>query len=147
MNKQAEWKTERVGSSELKSARRLLLGSGLPIQGLKETELWCVKDREGHLIGIAGLETWGKQGLLRSVVVDQLNRNSGMGKALVERVLKEAKANGLDELYLLTETAPNFFARFGFKPVERTSVKGNVLNSIEFREVCPDTAPMRLALN
>ncbi|MGD1055313.1 MAG: hypothetical protein ABR867_04430 [Nitrososphaerales archaeon] len=86
MNKPAGWRTGKAGSSELKSARRLLS-------------------------------------------------------------LKEAKARGLDELNVLTETAPNFFARFGFKSVERTSVKGNVLDSIEFREVCPDTAPMRLVLN
>jgi amino-acid N-acetyltransferase len=60
------------------------------------------------------------------------NRQGGVGKALVKRVLKEAKARDLAELYLLTETAPNFFSKFGFKHATRSSVRGNVLNSVEF---------------
>jgi len=141
------WKIEKANSSDLKSARRLLLEADLPTQGLEETEIWCARDGSDRVVGIAGLETWGKQGLLRSVVVDTKSRKNGIGKAVVERILKEARTRDLSEIYLLTETAPRFFSKFGFKKVERAGVKGRVLKSVEFREVCPDTAPMKLDLS
>jgi amino-acid N-acetyltransferase len=141
------WKIEKTNPDDLGSARRLLSEADLPTQGLEETELWCARDSSDQIVGIAGLETWGRQGLLRSVVVEAKERKSGLGKAIVERILREAKARDLVEMYLLTETAPRFFAKLGFRAIERASVKGDVLKSVEFREVCPDTPPMKLILN
>jgi len=143
----AAWKVERANADCLESARKLLTEADLPVQGLEQAELWCAKDSTDRTIGLAGLETWGKQGLLRSVVVDSEHRGSGVGKAIVERVLREAKAKGVDEVYLLTDTAPRFFERFGFKPVARMRIKGRILESVEFREVCPTTEPMKLVLS
>lgn len=148
MNTPQEWKVERAGSKDWNSARRLLSDSGLPTQGLEKAELWCVRDVEDRVVGIAGLETWGRQGLLRSVAVEGRYRKGGMGKALVERIFKEAKVRHLDELYLITETAPDFFEKFGFTSYGRENVKGKVLDSTEFKGACPETAPvMKLTLN
>jgi amino-acid N-acetyltransferase len=139
-------KVERARARDLAAARRLLAESDLTTQGLEEAELWCVREA-GSAVGVAGLETWGSQGLLRSVVVQKEHRGEGMGKHLVERVSKEARTKGLSELYLITETAPHFFEKLGFESVERKKVKGKVLNSIEFRGACSETAPvMRLRL-
>ncbi len=139
-------KVERAGPRDLASARSLLAEADLTTQGLEDAKLWCVREA-GRAAGVAGLESWGSQGLLRSVVVEKGHRGEGMGKSLVERVSKEAKTKGLSELYLITETAPNFFEKLGFEPVERRKVKGKVLNSIEFRGACAETAPvMRLQL-
>ena len=148
MKKQGVWKVGKAGSRDLQVARKLLSGSKLPIDGLHQAEFWSVRDGMGAVIGVAGLETWGKQGLVRSVVVEERYRRSGIGKALVERVLQEASGKGLVELYLITETAPRFFETFGFVSIERQEVKGRVLDSVEFREACPQTAPvMRLCLS
>jgi amino-acid N-acetyltransferase len=140
------WKVEKASPEDSRAARQLLSDSELPTEGLEDTELWCV--REGsRVIGAAGLEIWGRQGLLRSVAVDRRYRESGVGNALVKHVSKEASAKGLSELYLITETAPRFFERFGFEPFERKKVEGMVLNSVEFRGACSVTAPvMRLTL-
>ena len=141
------WKVEKIETDDLWAAQELLSKYDLPTDGLDETELWCVRNDDGGLIGIAGLETWRRQGLLRSVVVESKRRRSGVGKALVEHVLEEAMKRRLAELFLLTETASRFFGRLGFKPFERRNVTGDVLRSAEFREACPETAPvMRLAL-
>ena len=145
--KAESWRVAKAGPRDLKNARRLLEASELTVDGLEETELWCVRGESGGLIGIAGLETWGRQGLLRSVVVDGKYRKSGVGKALVEHVFEEASSRELAELFLITETASRFFERFGFTPFERKKVSGKVLNSVEFREACPETAPvMRIVL-
>jgi amino-acid N-acetyltransferase len=147
MTKPTKLSIERASSTELERARRLLSDADLPTKGLEETELWCAKDRVGRVIGVAGLEFWGRQGLLRSVAVEAQSRKEGVGTALVGRMLEEAKSRKLAEVYLLTKTAPRFFAKFGFRQVERRTVKGDVRSSIEFSEVCSDTAPMKLALN
>ena len=140
------WKIETATSKDFESARKLLMEADLPVQGLEQAELWCAKDSMDRVVGLAGLERWGRQGLLRSVVVDPEYRGRGMGKAIVERVLREAKLKGVAEVYLLTKTAPRFFEEFGFQSVVRKGVKGKVLESVEFREVCPDTEPMKLVL-
>lgn len=46
-------------------------------------------------------------------------RNAGIGSALVNRALLEARKLGVLELYLWTEKAEHFYQRFGFKSVER----------------------------
>ena len=43
-------------------------------------------------------------------------------------------------VYLLTETAAEFFPRFGFRPIARDTVDPAVRASVEFTSACPDTA-------
>ena len=43
-------------------------------------------------------------------------------------------------VYLLTETAGDFFPRFGFRPTTRAAVPSAVQQSVEFREACPASA-------
>jgi len=101
----------------------------------------------GKLLGCAGLEVYGERGLLRSVAVTQEARQLGLGRRLVEGVIAVAKVRGLRELFLLTTTAPTFFARLGFVSTLRASVPPGIAESWEFKTGCPDTAsPMWLAL-
>lgn len=101
----------------------------------------------GDLLGCAGLEIYGDLGLLRSVAVDPSARKLGLGRRLVDGVTAAATGRALRELYLLTTTASEFFARLGFVAVARASVPAGIAGSWEFRVGCPQTAlPMRLAL-
>src|SRR2546430_8204610 len=47
---------------------------------------------------------------------------SGIGRQLVEQLLERAEEAGIDELYLLTTTAENYFPRFGFTRTTRAAV-------------------------
>jgi len=141
------WKVEKLNEPERKSAGRLISACGLPEEGLDETELWCVKGEGRRLLGVAGLETWGRQGLLRSVAVENEHRKARVGTALVRHVISEARKKRMREVYLITETAPLFFERLGFSAIDRSQVRGDVLNSVEFEGACPKTAPvMRIDL-
>ncbi len=141
------WKATKVKKGESKAASQLLSASGLPIGGLDDAELWYAKEEGGRIIGLAGLETWGRQGLLRSVAVRKGRRKAGVGTSLVRRVISEARTKGIREVYLITETAPLFFERLGFSAVDRSRVTGDVLNPVEFKEACSETAPvMRIDL-
>ncbi len=144
MSGRQRWDVERADPIDFTATKRLLVESGLPTQGLKETEIWRVRDETQEIVGISGLEIWGRQGLLRSVAVRTKSQRVGVGRALVEHTIAEARKKGIQELFLITETAPAFFERFGFKHLKRVNVKGEVLNSIEFKEACAESAPVMM---
>jgi amino-acid N-acetyltransferase len=112
----------------------------LPLDGLEDTELWVLQLSSGEFGGVAGLELYGNQGLLRSLAVTKSMHNQGYGAALVNYVIGEAKKSLVQDLFLLTTTAPEFFKKFGFKEESREKVSGGITNSVEFKSACPKTA-------
>jgi amino-acid N-acetyltransferase len=86
------------------------------------------------------MERYGDGGLLRSVAVAAAWRGSGIGRALVDRVLDEGRAAGIKDVYLLTTTAEHYFPRLGFACVSRDSVPAAVRASAEFTGACPASA-------
>ncbi len=113
----------------------------LPRAGVPENLEGSVVAKEGdRIVGCAALEQYGKCGLLRSVVVDVTMRGLGLGQQLTQAMLTRARERNLARIYLLTETAPDFFPRFGFRVVKRDTVDAGVKQSVEFTSACPDTA-------
>lgn len=141
-------KIRRAEIEDQQRLKELLSTFKLPIAGLENTKMWILEDKE-NMIGTAGLEMWGKQGLLRSIAVSKNMHNRGCGTFLVNHIIKEAKKGGVEELFLLTTTAPAFFQKIGFKEIDRKHVMGsNITRSAEFKGACPKTAIlMRLTLN
>jgi amino-acid N-acetyltransferase len=119
----------------------LLRSAGLPEAGVEPGLAgFYVAEAEGRIVGAVGLEPYGKDALLRSAVVDPAARGTGIGVALVERILDHARKRGVRGVYLLTTTAERWFPRFGFERITREDVPATVQASIEFREACPASA-------
>ena len=69
---------------------------------------------DGEIVGCAALTIgWGGLGEIRSVAVNAENHRKGIGKALVEKCLEEARQLGMEQVFVLTYV-PDFFAIFGF---------------------------------
>ncbi len=121
---------------------RLLAEAGLPVEGLPSQfpPGYQVAESAGRVVGAAGVEVYGKDGLLRSVVVDAAWRGQGIGRALVAERLEGARTRGLRSVYLLTTDAASYFTRFGFKPVKREDVPAELTECAEFAHACPVTA-------
>lgn len=126
----------------------LLLRNQLPTAGLAEhADTLLVAAERNKIVGSAGLEMYGDAALLRSVAVDQALRGHGVGLALTHAALDLARKRGARAVYLLTETAANFFGRLGFHPIPRAQAEPSVGRSIEFSGACPKSATcMVLAL-
>ena len=122
----------------------LLTACELPVAGVDAAALqrFIVAERDGAVVGVAGLEIYGPDALLRSVAVDPAVRAAGLGGALTERLLGDAPAHGVRRVFLLTTTAESFFARHGFAPADRSQVGEDMLASVEFTEACPATAAL-----
>jgi amino-acid N-acetyltransferase len=128
--------------ADLPSVLGLLGEARLPTQGVKPQALsdFIVADREGELVGVVGLEIYRESALLRSAAVHPRWRGTGVGRALIDRALDLSRERGIQDVYLLTTTAENYFPRFGFCCVNRESVPEAVRGSVEFREACPASA-------
>jgi N-acetylglutamate synthase-like GNAT family acetyltransferase len=114
---------------------------GLPTAGLADHLSGVLVSRAGRrIVGTAALEVYGKAALLRSVAVSEDRRGRGLGTALVQRALELGRQQGVENFYLLTETAQGFFARLGFRVIPRSAVPAPVRASAEFRGACPETA-------
>jgi amino-acid N-acetyltransferase len=132
---------EQARRADLPGALALLRAADLPTDGVEQcVETMLVARDNGVVVGTAALEMYAAHALLRSVAVDVALRGHGLGAALVERAIEMARRRGVVTVYLLTETAPAFFARLGFDPVPRSEVAESVRRSVEFTLLCSETA-------
>jgi amino-acid N-acetyltransferase len=128
-------------NADLSTVESLLSTSDLPVEGVRDNfSNFIVAEERGAIAGAIGLEKFGSVALLRSAVVSPDNRGSGVGRRLVEQLLERAGKDGIEELYLLTTTAEDYFPRFGFARTTRSAVPDAVKASAEFNGACPDTA-------
>ena len=134
-------KIRKATIRDLDAVEGLLSANDLPLGGVKENlSGFIVAEEGGRIIGAVGLEKFGSVALLRSAVVSNEHRGSGVGRRLVEQILEYAEKDGIEELFLLTTTAEDYFPRFGFTRTTRSAVPPAVKASAEFRGACPDTA-------
>ena len=127
---------------DLRGALDLLGRAQLTQQDVSERwgHYFVVREDDGRVIGVAGLELHGEDGLLRSVAVDDDYRGQGLASSLVEAVLARAARVGLRSVYLLTTSARDYFAKRGFSDCDRAEAPPLVRESWEFRAGCPSTA-------
>ncbi|HEU5289527.1 MAG TPA: arsenic resistance N-acetyltransferase ArsN2 [Cyclobacteriaceae bacterium] len=120
----------------------ILKNNNLPYQDIKlENNLFVsYRNEHGKVIGSGGLEFYSAYALLRSVAVDETQRGKSLGKEIVSDLIDRAKNKSIKEIYLLTETAHNFFLKNGFTDVAREDIPTEVKASSEFTSVCPVSA-------
>jgi amino-acid N-acetyltransferase len=132
---------EAARPSDLAAVLVLLARVGLPQEGLADHLSTTVVGREAaQVMGCAALEVYGTVALLRSVAVDPAHRSCSLGQQLVKAQREEARKRGIQEVYLLTETASDYFSRLGFCPIDRSTVAPAIHASIEWTYACPEAA-------
>jgi amino-acid N-acetyltransferase len=128
---------------DLPSIRVLMQADQLPDGDVADhLATFLVGEQAGSFVAAGGFEVLGSSGLLRSVAVTHRYRGRGWGQRLVGRLLLQARALGLADLYLLTTTAQDFFARFGFRPVPREAAPPRVRGTRQFTISCPASATL-----
>ncbi len=122
------------GPKALEDVRARLLSEGLPVYdlGAAPVSFFEAHTQTGATVGWGGLEQYGNQAILRSVVVNSVLRGLGTGRIMVDALIVEARRQGLSQLWLLTQSAEGFFDKLGFKTVSRASAPFAILSSEEF---------------
>jgi amino-acid N-acetyltransferase len=131
---------ERASPADVPAVEALLSAAGLPLDGAADALSAGVVAREGgRIVAAAAVERYGESGLLRSVVVAPERRGTGLGRRIVAAAEDLARREGVRDLYLLTETAADWFPRLGYRVVPRADAETAVGASVEFTSVCRDT--------
>ncbi len=121
--------------------KRMLRAEGLPLDGAQEhLGQFVVGETDGQLVCAGGLEMYGANALLRSVVVKAGSRDQGWGKQLLACLMQQASGLGVTTLYLLTTTAASYFSNLGFVVVSRKRIPDQLHQSHEFQGACPASA-------
>ena len=130
-----------IQTSDLSEFVNLLNKVNLTEKGLsKHLNTAVVARSGGEVLGGAVLELYDDSALLRSVAVRPNQQGKGTGHGLVDSAINLANEYHVHTLYLLTETASEFFPKFGFHRVDRSKIPAKVKTSIEFTEICPESA-------
>lgn len=120
----------------------LLEQCGLPVADLFEEKAMAFFGcREGgNLVAVVGMETGIDAILLRSLAVATAHRGDGLARRLVAFVEHLAGARGKETLFLLTDSAADFFRALGYTDVPREHAPDWIRAGAQFSELCPDDA-------
>jgi len=135
-------RAEPARPHDVEEALDLLRRADLPGKDVAEQfgHYFVVHEDDGRVVGVAGLEPHGEDGLLRSVAVNSDYRRQGLGASLVEAALERAAQLDLGAVFLLTTDARDYFARQGFTECPRDEAPAAIRKSWEFETGCPSTA-------
>ena len=113
---------------DIAAIRSLLESQKLPTEtvGTTLTEFYLAVENK-IIAGVAGFEYYREDALLRSVAVPTSLQKKQIGSQLVDWMISLAKQKNVKRIVLLTETASKFFAKKGFMPIERSSIKNEAL--------------------
>jgi amino-acid N-acetyltransferase len=98
---------------------------------------FIVMEVEHKVIGLGGIEPYGSNGLLRSIAVTSAYRSRGVGRTIYTLLQAYAHQLGINTLYLLTETAADYFSTLGFKHIARSNVPDSIKETQQFSKLCP----------
>ena len=145
----AEYTIKQATGSDTDQIKQVLKSTNLPFIdiGTHLENFFVLKNHE-EIIGTVGLEVYGEVALLRSLAVITEYQGKRLGQKLYQNIILKAQYLNIEKIYLLTETAENFFTRQGFQKIARYDVPASIQRTNEFRILCPNTAIcMMLHLN
>ena len=132
---------ERADEDALDYVEALLEENGLPSADVRSKPgCFYVASEGDERVGVGGIESYGSDGLLRSVVVERPARGQGLGTALCDRLEAVAREDGVGTLYLLTTTARELFADHGYVEIDRSLAPEAIRETTEFADLCPEAA-------
>jgi len=119
-----------------------LAGARLPTQDLLDPhQAYFALLDGGQAVAYGGFAQFGRDALLRSIVVPAAGRRRGHGRAVVEALLDQLRQSQVDTAWLLTET-PDFFQHLGFTRAPRDAAPAPIAGTREFTALCPSSAPL-----
>lgn len=125
----------------LAGVQSLLASNGLPFEDcVRHIDNFVGVFEAGELIAFGGFEVLDRKGLLRSVVVRDGFRGRGLAGLIVGHLHEKARENGLQHIYLLTETAQGYFENLGYQNVSRADLPEEIKTTQQFLSLCPASA-------
>ncbi|MCB0506201.1 MAG: GNAT family N-acetyltransferase [Cyclobacteriaceae bacterium] len=132
-------------STELPHLESLLNAHKLCFNDLESqgVELFSVT-KDNKPVGYFGYEVFGENALFRSFIVVPEEQGKNYGVHIWNMAKEQLKERKVKHVYLLTNTATDFFAKVGYTLFERAQVPESIAQTSEFVTFCPsDSICMR----
>ena len=85
-------------------------------------QAFTVAELDGRVAGCCALQIiWSDLAEIKSLAVDEANKDKGVGKMLVAAATEQARQLGLPKIFALTLN-PAFFEKMGFKVIEKETL-------------------------
>ncbi|MFK8013924.1 MAG: GNAT family N-acetyltransferase [Gammaproteobacteria bacterium] len=97
-----------------------------------------------RLVATGALTPIAQLGLLRSVVTAQSARGQGHANKIVRALEARAVAQNIHHVYLLTDSARNYFTGMGYQDVAREDAPPPIRATPQFEQLCPASAQVML---
>lgn len=131
----------KAETDTIERVETLLKANDLPYRDVRtKPECFFVAVSGTEFVGVGGVERYGSDGLLRSVVTKRSVRGQGYGSGICDELESYARENGIETLYLLTTTATEFFRGRGYEAVDREEAPSRIRRTTEFTDLCPSSA-------
>ena len=106
---------EKISNKDINDAKSILKENDLCYADIPKENLDIFKVLDNNeIVGYLGLEHYGSDAVLRSVVIKDKFRGQNLGRKMTLLGIDAARTEGIESLYLLTITAKDFFAKLGF---------------------------------
>ena len=126
---------------DLKQIQDLLHSVELPADDCADhLQNFFVFEEPAGIVAVGGLEVCGTFGLVRSIAVAPSHRSSGLAKQVIRFIEDRALSLNINQIYLLTESATEYFHRQGFTVLERSDIPDPIRQTRQYTELCPASA-------
>jgi amino-acid N-acetyltransferase len=131
-----------ASQNSFSSAIELLKQNNLPTEDITPgTQLFVVEDGN-EVIATVAVEYDYDDALLRSLSVSETKRGSGIGSELVSFIEDYVRRQGVRNMFLLTTTAADFFAKRGYKVIDRSNVPEFIQKTKEYSVICASSSTL-----
>lgn len=130
----------RATVNDLAGIKELLIANGLPIVGVDMNVNHFIVADNSRIMGVIGAQYSETKALLRSFAVNSRQRKCGVGTALIKQVQTQLRIQNTEEVYLLTDTAQEYFKRLGFYEISRDQMPLLLLKESGLDQACPCTS-------
>lgn len=131
----------KAKKSDLADIIKLLKNNNLPTVDIPDSSIQLyIGSYNDETIGIIGIEIYEKIGLLRSLAVQDSFKKLNVGTKLINKLFDQKKQNNIKDVYLLTETAEDYFTKFNFDKVDRSNIPDIIMETSEYKDICPNSA-------
>ena len=120
----------------------LLKKNNLPTEDLHPGTQLFVVEEDNIVIATVAVEYDYNDALLRSLSVSEEKRTLGIGKKLVGFIEDYVKRQGVQNIFLLTTTAADFFSGRGYKIIDRTNIPAFIQNTKEYSVLCASSSTL-----
>lgn len=120
----------------------MLKKNNLPTEDIDTGKQLFVIEEGEEVIATVAVEYDYNDALLRSLSVSENKRNKGMGEELVSFIEDYVQKQGVQNIFLLTTTASEFFLKRGYRIIDRSNVPPFIQNTQEYGVICSSTSTL-----